>query len=1551
MDPVNEEPVEGYWEGIYSDVETNSLGVVGRKFVPYEADNWNLSGATGNRAIRVPFPLNPSLLENEYRPFWETIYDLNGLGRPRASEIYQPTCFYNVNNGLYNTTRVERIRYDAEVNSGIYNYTADAALRTVEACNEEGRAVKKYYDSLGRHVLTYEGASYDLSGGWGVTPTQAYSAITKFYYDDQDRITSSLPANAEAPFPCGLETYYTYDTLSRMTSVQDGDRGLLEYGYDVVGNLVSFQDPELRNDTQFLMYTYDGLNRVTSEFIYTQGGPADLDSARGDTGCTFSAGFDLFGGQVPVYDNSKNKSGKKGNDGKAVTDTAIGKAIGGLFDDLAAGVNIVYHYDEYPSGEPEDGGFDEYAEVYPVGKLTWTEDRIGKKFFYYDIMGRAVARVSDRCYFDNQVLAHEYCYNLGGQLTSEIYPTGTEINYQYDAIGRLINIPGVYGNGDVGVPTGGSGTGMDPGVEAPGSAGFGVPSRISPSLKARRETTKRNPQNNTEYLMAGINPLLDEGSYQGFIYDDKGRLQYIQPNNGRKTTYCYEDLMEPGYEVLHKITFDMPGATYINYEYDYDDSYNITEIRDNASGAEYGRIRTFVYDSFNRLTDYNVDWDDGGLLDGTGVLKGTGLGTTGARAGSGGGFDEESPFPPYQFYYTSDIHYDYDAVGNRTAESRNLGTPQYYTYHASYKNRLLGDPYGNSYTYNANGAVATKERSDSTVFTYSYDYAGRLVRIERADPVGDGDNEGSTGEAPPDETSPTPPRDRYGPEPPARASVASGPRPSTLGGTDPDGDSLDYLDPDGPYVTKEEAWEFTYDGGGSKVLKINDSSSTKYIHDATGRTVIELTNDIRKFSSNVVKNPSFEIYSQDQWVPEGDGAGADADSVAAGAAAVAEGVTEDLVEGIDEFDTITVGDFAYWTEATGEATAGGIAVDDAGPVVGEFAAKLWRPAVDTYDFRLTQNIPIKTDPARTYELRFFARTDAGFTGRAYAHLTIKTGEIESLDGGEYLDVPDETLDIDVDASSTEWREYRAVFASKSTGVGLQLVLDKAAVGTVYFDRVSIAEYQNDLENASFESWDSTGEFDDTFDFDEWDEDTTGGTIETGDGILTDIAVEITRTGGIGAPTALSQAQPVTEGSTYEFTAAVSVDNLTDAAAFLRVGVSGYPTYDIINVDTVPLSGGWERYTGYYVAPADGDLTVTIGIGSETTGTGLVYFEDVGMKEIPEVCDNNDFEDNALEPTDTQGFVGWAYELNGGDILLETSPEMNGAAAKLERDGGSVIAAGMDELIGNSFLDSDPIGNTILSQRIDCLPCTEYEVTIYAKHNIAETTDYYGAFAIVGNITGSIPVGNETLYDGDFVEVFNLSDGSSGWMAYTTRYTSSDEGWFEVVLGLGATVDGEGSFDAVVIRDLTSRRIEYIYAVGRQVAKIEYEGNVPQGQIYYYHHDLLGSPVMLTDIDGEAVWKGDCAPFGETLEAQPVNWGNPYTFLGNEDDGGLMDFGARFYDPRIGRFYSPDPIKDISGANITNPYVYCMNNPLQYNDKYGLRPTPSLDPGQIDLGGV
>ena len=77
-------------------------------------------------------------------------------------------------------------------------------------------------------------------------------------------------------------------------------------------------------------------------------------------------------------------------------------------------------------------------------------------------------------------------------------------------------------------------------------------------------------------------------------------------------------------------------------------------------------------------------------------------------------------------------------------------------------------------------------------------------------------------------------------------------------------------------------------------------------------------------------------------------------------------------------------------------------------------------------------------------------------------------------------------------------------------------------------------------------------------------------------------------------------------------------------------------------------------------------------------------------------------------------------------------------------------------------------------------------------------------------------------------------------------------------------------------DLTTRRSEYIYGKGRKLAREEYEGDVMEAQVYYYHNDLLGSPVAMTDMDGEVVWKGDYMPFGEDISPQ-VHWGN-------EDDG-------------------------------------------------------------------
>jgi len=139
----------------------------------------------------------------------------------------------------------------------------------------------------------------------------------------------------------------------------------------------------------------------------------------------------------------------------------------------------------------------------------------------------------------------------------------------------------------------------------------------------------------------------------------------------------------------------------------------------------------------------------------------------------------------------------------------------------------------------------------------------------------------------------------------------------------------------------------------------------------------------------------------------------------------------------------------------------------------------------------------------------------------------------------------------------------------------------------------------------------------------------------------------------------------------------------------------------------------------------------------------------------------------------------------------------------------------------------------------------------------------------------------------------------------------------------------------VIQELDGKgniRASYIYANGMRIAKIKADGSV-----VYYHSDVLGSPVLLMNEAGSVVKLYHFGPFGN-LEAQ---WGtepNHYLFTGKErDENGLYYFYARYYNPRIGRFITPDSFTGyLELPRSQHPYAYCYNNPVNYIDPWGLR---------------
>ena len=113
-----------------------------------------------------------------------------------------------------------------------------------------------------------------------------------------------------------------------------------------------------------------------------------------------------------------------------------------------------------------------------------------------------------------------------------------------------------------------------------------------------------------------------------------------------------------------------------------------------------------------------------------------------------------------------------------------------------------------------------------------------------------------------------------------------------------------------------------------------------------------------------------------------------------------------------------------------------------------------------------------------------------------------------------------------------------------------------------------------------------------------------------------------------------------------------------------------------------------------------------------------------------------------------------------------------------------------------------------------------------------------------------------------------------------------------------------------------------------------------GYVYYYmKRDHLGSTRVLCHASGNTLVADQATgyyPFGLAHGHENLNL-NRYLFSGKElqDQSlggkllGLYDFGSRFYDPTLGRWFNVDP-----KLEFVSPYGYCANNPVLYIDPNG-----------------
>jgi RHS repeat-associated protein len=126
--------------------------------------------------------------------------------------------------------------------------------------------------------------------------------------------------------------------------------------------------------------------------------------------------------------------------------------------------------------------------------------------------------------------------------------------------------------------------------------------------------------------------------------------------------------------------------------------------------------------------------------------------------------------------------------------------------------------------------------------------------------------------------------------------------------------------------------------------------------------------------------------------------------------------------------------------------------------------------------------------------------------------------------------------------------------------------------------------------------------------------------------------------------------------------------------------------------------------------------------------------------------------------------------------------------------------------------------------------------------------------------------------------------------------------------------------------------EYIFFSGERIAS-----RTGTGAVNYTYFDQVGSTVTITDGSGNPCYQATFTPYGQEEPTQSACSSN-YKFTGYERDTetGLDYAFARFYDPRLGRFMSPDPLGgDLTDPQSLNRYAYVDNNPSNFVDPMGL----------------
>ena len=257
-----------------------------------------------------------------------------------------------------------------------YDAMGNVTRETVKRTDgSTSRLVRREFDELGRLL----------------TERLGVRSPARLGYDKVSNLTNLTDPN-------GFATASSFDALDRVVSTLAPDGGTQVSTYDKQDNEVSFADP-IAVTTQF---TYNGFGEMIREISPDRG----TNTYEYDAGGRMTKSTDGRG-QVVNY-----------------THDILGRVTQMVPVGRPASEVIAYHWDT--------GGL---AGSYGVGRLAKVVDGSGTTLFQYDHRGNQT--VQQQVIGTSTAAQLAYSYDLADRLTQITYPSGRQVRYGYDTLGRV----------------------------------------------------------------------------------------------------------------------------------------------------------------------------------------------------------------------------------------------------------------------------------------------------------------------------------------------------------------------------------------------------------------------------------------------------------------------------------------------------------------------------------------------------------------------------------------------------------------------------------------------------------------------------------------------------------------------------------------------------------------------------------------------------------------------------------------------------------------------------------------------------------------------------------------------------------------------------------------------------------------------------------------------------------------------------------------------------------------------------------------------------------